>query len=245
MGLFDYFSKDAAAKRRKESCEKKLSNMFYQKQDRMAAAEIAADLVRQGDDDGIRILLVRFDHSAQNTTVDAEEKNYVVDLLVSLGDRVAEPIAAHVRRSHKPVYWSIRVLEELWSRDKVGAFLAEVLEATDNGYWRDPAKKIGLIQIAEAYSDDRLGEALVPFLDDHTEEIRFKTIDCMLRNDYAAAQSALVERMASGEEEANRVKARLAEGLAQKAWDLGEHTEAVTQNLPAGFRVTKNVVARG
>lgn len=245
MGLFDYFSKDAAAKRRKENCEKKLSNMYYQKTDRMAAAEIAADIVRQGDEDAIRILLVRFDHSAQNTTIDQEEKNYVVDLLVSLGERVAEPIAKHIRTSTKPVYWSIRVLEELWSKDKVGEFLADVLQETDNGYWREPAKKIGLIQIAEGYTNERLGETLVPFLDDHTEEIRFKTIDCMLRNDYPAATAALVERMASGDEESNRVKARLAEGLSQKAWDLGEHKSAVEENLPAGFRVAGNVVKRG
>lgn len=242
MGLFDYFSKDAAAARRRESCRKKLSNMYYQKTDRLAAAEIAADMARQGDDEALRILFVRFENKAQNQTIDQEEKGYVVDLLVGLGDRAVPTLIDYIKKTTYAVYWPLQVLDELWDRQRFAEFLAEVLEETDTGYWRDPEKKIGLIQLAETYQHDRLGNALVPFLEDHTEEIRFKAVDGLLRNDYAVAKDAIIARAASGEEEGNRVRVRIAEGLAQKAWNLGEHADAVAANLPAGFRVKDGVV---
>ncbi|MFT4704519.1 MAG: hypothetical protein ACI81R_002224, partial [Bradymonadia bacterium] len=164
MGLFDYFSKDAATQRKLEGLRKKLSNMFYQKQDRMAAAEVAADMARQGNKDAIDVLLLRFDHKSQNHTIDQDEKGYVVDLLIGLGDPVVEPISAHIRSTSAPVYWSLQVLAELWSAEKYAAFVAEILRDTDNGYLRDPAKKLGLLQLAEMIRHDEMGPAIVPFL---------------------------------------------------------------------------------
>lgn len=244
MGLFDYFSKDAAAKRRRATIQKKLTNMYYQQTDRLASAEMAADMARQGDDEALKLLFVRFENKAQNQTIDQEEKGYVVDLLVGLGDRAVPFVIDYIKATGHAVYWPLQVLDELWDRSKFAEFLAEVLEQTDTDYTRDPAKKIGLIQLAETYRHDRLGAALVPFLADHTEEVRFKTIDGLLRNDYDIAQNALVARLASGEEDGNRVLVRLAEGLAQKSWDLGEHAGAVNDHLPEGFEVRGGKVVR-
>ena len=70
MGLFDYFSKDAADARKREACRKKLTNMYYQSNDRLAAAETAADMARQGDEQALQILFARFENKAQNQTID-------------------------------------------------------------------------------------------------------------------------------------------------------------------------------
>lgn len=244
MGLFDYFSKDAADARKREACRKKLTNMYYQSNDRLAAAETAADMARQGDEQALQILFARFENKAQNQTIDQEEKQFVVDLLVGLGAPVVPAIERYIKNTTHAVYWPLQALEELSGRERLAEFLAEVLEQTDNGYWRDPEKKIGLIQLAEQFHNPRLGPAIAPFLEDHTEDIRVKAVDGLLRNDYDNARDAILARLASGEEEARRVLVRMAEGVANKGWPLEDFEAAVNEHLPDGFRVKDGRVVR-
>ena len=117
MGLFDYFSKEAATERKRERCRKKLTNMYYQKADRLASAEGAYELAREGDIESIRVLLARFEHLCPSHTIDREEKEYVVELLVSLEDPAVEQIVDYCRKTAKGIYWPIQVLEELWPHD--------------------------------------------------------------------------------------------------------------------------------
>lgn len=244
MGLFDYFSKDAANARKREGCRKKLTNMYYQSNDRLAAAEIAADMARQGDELALKVLFIRFENKAQNQTIDQEEKQFVVDLLVGLGQPVVPAIEHYIKTTTHAVYWPLQALEELCGRERLGEFIAEVLEQTDNGYWRDPEKKIGLIQLAEQYQNPRLGTAIAPFLEDHTEDIRVKAVDGLLRNDYENAKDAILARLASGEEEARRVLVRMAEGVVDKQWPLGEYEAALAEHLPSGFKIQAGKLAR-
>jgi hypothetical protein len=235
MGLFDYFSKESANARKREGALKKLTNMYYQQADRMASADVAYTLAAEGDDDAIRVLLTRFEHVCPSHTVDGEEKEYVVNLLVSLGEKCVEPVTQYCHRTSKPIYWPLKALEKLWSRDTLAEFLAELLEATDNDYARDPEKKIGLVQFAGQYDHDRVSRALVPFVDDHAEEVRYCAVDALLGRDFDARE-ALAERLA-GAEESLRVRQRLARGFVDKAWPLGDHAEAIAGNLPSGYAV--------
>lgn len=241
MGLFDYFSKDAASERRRAAARKKLTNMYYQQADRMAAADSVFGLAEEGDTEAVKVLLQRFEHLCPSTTVDREEKDYVVSLLVGLGDKGVETIVDYCKKTTKPIYWPLKVLEQLWDDTLYDDFVAELLEATDNGYWRDPEKKIGLVQIAAHCDTDRVAAALVPFLEDHTEEVRLGAVDSLMAKDETPSDP-LLDRLASGEESL-RVRKRLAEGIAAAGWTLGDRKEAVAANLPPGFTVSGDTIA--
>lgn len=242
MGLFDYFSKDSANARKRAGALKKLTNMYYQQADRMASADVAFELAEGGDVEAIRVLLARFEHLCPSTTVDGEEKEYVVNLLVALGDKGIETVTEYCRTTSKPIYWALRVLEKLWPREMLGDFVAEVLEATDNDYWRDPEKKVGLMQAAAGFPSERISRALLPFVEDHTEEVRYGAVDALLARDFDA-RDVLLARLAGGEESL-RVLQRLARGFVDKGWDLGDATDAVVGHLPVGWVVRSNKVVK-
>ncbi|MCB9508060.1 MAG: hypothetical protein H6698_04945 [Myxococcales bacterium] len=243
MGLLDYFKKDAADDRKRERARAKLTNMYYQQADRMAAAESAYELAKAGDPVAVEVLLARFEHLCPSQTVDREEKEHVVNLLVSLGDRGVPVIVDYCTKLRKPVYWPFRVLERLWPAEKVESLLAEILEGTDNEYWRDPEKKIGLMQMAIEVSTERVTAALVPFVEDQLEEVRFRAVDALVqrRADIAAA---LLPRLAA-DEESGRIVALIAKRFADAGWGLGDAASAVSARLPRGFAVVDGkVVAR-
>ncbi len=234
MGLFDYFSKDAANARRRERALKKLTNMYYQQADRMAAAEDVFGLAEQGDQEAVLVLLRRFEHLCPSTTIDRDEKDYVVGLLVGLGDTGVERIVEYCKNTTKGIYWPLKALERLWTPELYADFVAEVLENTDNGYWRDPEKKIGLAQIAAALDSERVKLALVPFADDHTEEVRLAAVDALFKAGDAHS-TVLVNRLV--EEESLRIKKRLAEGVAENEWSVADVAEQLSGRLPAGFTI--------
>lgn len=236
MGLLDYFNKDAAARRKRESCQKKLTNMYYQKVDRLAAAEQAAQLAKAGDHEAIFVLLQRFEHLAPNHTADREEKEFVLDLLIDLGESAATHIAHYITTTDQSVWWATQALASLWKRSAVAELLASVLEATDNGYTRHPDKKLGLVQLAAEFPSPRVLAAVVPFLDDHEERIRFDAVHTLTRHPGELTSAWLAPKLAP-DEESVRVRAAVAEAFVNGQWALPDTVELGALRLPDGFEL--------
>ena len=85
---------------------------------------------------------------------------------------------------------------------------------------------------------------IVRFLEDVNEPARFHAAATLLAQEDASALPALAKMLI--EEESVRVRSKVAEGLAQRAWPLAEDARAALRNaLPAGYaldgagRVTK------
>lgn len=235
MALLDYFSRDAKLARRKDKAKKKITNMYYQQADRLATADALFEMAESGDVDGVHILLARFEHLCPSTTVDREEKDYVVKLLVALGDQVVEPIQDYCIKKRKPVYWPLLVLQGLWPKEMLSEFVAEILEGLDNDYWRDPEKKVGLMDIAAAHDTERVTNALVQFVEDHHEDIRYASVATLLERDIDLSE--LFAKRIDGDEESLRVRVLLAKGFADKKWNLGDRAKSVADNPPQGFKV--------
>lgn len=237
MGLFDYFSKDKQAERKRSAAHKKLTNMYYQKVDRLASADMMAAMGAEGDDEAIRILLIRFEQQAPNGTIDREEKNYVHDLLVDLGDRAVDVVSNYVRRAEKAVWWPLQVLENLLDGKTFVAFLREVLDETDTDYVRNPEKKIGLVQYAATMGVPSLVEPVVRFVGDHDETVRFTAVDALAKFGGETGGHALVARLADPAEESGRIRKRICEALADLGTPTGDHAETVSGRLADGFKL--------
>lgn len=234
MALFDFFDKGAAIRRKREASLKKLTNMYYQKVDRLAAAEQAARLAREGDVDSIGVLLKRFEHLAPNHTADREEKEYVHDLIIDLGSLAIGPVEDYIRKTDTPVWWAVQTYAGIVPKARVSDLLSEVLEATDNGYVRHPAKKAGLVQMSADWLSERLKSAIAPFLDDHEEPIRFDAVQTLLRQPDDRTPSLLAPKLLPTEESA-RVRTAVAEAFVAAAWPIPPTVEVDSARLPSGF----------
>ena len=233
MGILDYFKKDAADDRKLVRGSKKLTNMYYQSADRLAAMDTMAEMVREGDSRPVPILLSRFEHLAPSTTADHDEKEYLRDLLVDLGEAAEPGITNYIRKSPKPAYWPLKVLSARWSREKYEAFFAEVLAATEPDYHRDPQRKSGLVQLAAEYDNPAVNTALLPFVADHHEDVRYHAIDTLLNRKVQEAQQAIVDHIPN--EESLRVLRRILDGFAELQWSIAPHVDAVKARVKTGF----------
>lgn len=237
MGLFRYFSKEASNERKRANAAKRLANMYYQSVERMGAAQEMAELVREGDNEALLILLSRFEHMNQSSTVDREEKEHVVELLKGIGQQAVEGTKNYVRSTTEAIYWPMRFLQSALDKDAYQAFLAEMLASTEAGYARDPKKKLGLVQLAGDHANENAKREVVKFLNDHDEGVRFHSIDVVLRLDAPGAREALSARWASPEEESGRIWNQIAESFIQRGWAFEGDVEAIRGRLPYGVTV--------
>ncbi len=84
---------------------------------------------------------------------------------------------------------------------------------------------------------------LVPFFNDHAEEVRVRAIDALEKYGKEAPSQAFAARLLE-EGESLRLKNKVASIIAEHGWSLGEHRDAVAANPPQGFSVTGDSLTR-
>jgi hypothetical protein len=179
MGFLDFlFDKEKAEQRKMAKLKKTLTNMYVQPSER---SYIIAQLRDMASPDAIHVLLARYSENAPNTTVDLEEKEFVYDVLVTLGREtdigVEEIVKQHLRDTDERVNWPMRVLADILEYDDYIAFMIELLGSQGTEYQRDPEKKQEILIRALEFKSAELAEAIVPFLDDANDTIRFAAVD--------------------------------------------------------------------
>jgi hypothetical protein len=191
MGMLDFLFGDKQAQQSKklESLRKKLTNIWMQPPDRYQAAD---QLLELASPEAVRALLERFKVNISNTTYDIEEKQYLCDRLVTLGEPVVEIIKEAVRKEEIQVNWPMRVLEDLLPSADMAAFIQELLASMTLDYMRDPEKKEQLILRATTYKDfEELAREVARFAADDNEGIRFQTVSQVVTRDTDWAAEAL------------------------------------------------------
>ena len=238
MGLFDYFSKEAALERKRQGAHKRLTNMYVQSQDRMAAAAELATLAADGDQEAFRILMLRFNLLNPSQVIDQQEKEDTLSLLLGIGDQAQEWAKAWILKTSEGIHWPMRFLQHSLSDDDYRAFLAEAIAATEAGYSRDPKKKLVLVQLAGEYPNEEIRREVPKFLEDHDEQVRFHAVDVVERIQCPDAQVALCTRWASEEESSGRIYHAIAEIFAKNGWNVDVASlDVLRERAPQGVRI--------
>lgn len=238
MGFLDFlFDKEKAQERKITKLKKTVSHMYVQPGERSYAVEQLREI---GNEDAVLALLSRFEQTSPNHTTDADEKEFVYEVLVDLGRRgevdVAGTITAYLKRVEEKINWPLKVLTDLLSLDDMINVVVELLEDMHIDYVRNPEKKQELMLRAAEFSDRRLAEQTARFVEDDYETIRFLAIDALLaQNEDDIARPALAARF--GEEDSLRILQKLAEAFAERPeWTIEEDQhETVGAALPKGF----------
>lgn len=235
MSFFDVlrrFFKPTPAEKA-ESLRKKVLNMYGHPDDRRYAI---VELSKLGAELAAKPLIERFTCRCENGTVDADEKQLVKDLLCNLGDASVDPLKDFLRHNDKDFNWPYRTLHDLISHDEQVEFLVELLNTIGPEYVRDPERKEQLMLVLKSFKEESICKAILPYLGDDNETIRFVTADTVIEQAHADGIKALSERLTI--EESQRVLTLIATAFRDKHWTVDEtYREDVKAKLPSEFRL--------
>lgn len=228
MGLKDLFSSEGRATRARAKNSATVKDKHAQSIDRQSALEA---LEADGHPDAILGLLGRFSMRYDKTIEDEQEKNWVYDRLKARGDTIIPPLRKYLLSSDT-LSFALRLLSEMPDHDKVWPVLEELCQRHDNTYTRDPEPKAQLVHFLGEFQDERACKALLPYLDDVDENVRFNAVEALLAHGKAeVALAPLVEHVQKPTEESRRIKRRILEGFAEASWELGKDRSAEFQKL--------------
>lgn len=215
MGLFDIFTGGGGSGLKRVIA--KANNKDAQSADRWKALEQLRD---DGSEEAIAGLLRRFSFVYDKTIEDEQEKQWVHDALVGMGAPILPPLQEALIKADT-ISWALKVLTHVAEHQPAWAILEKVIAANDNEYVRDPSKKIQLITfLGEEFHDARAAAALVQYLEDMDETVRFNTVEALLmQKDEAAAREPLLKLLVNEKEDSRRIKIRILDGLAEIGWN--------------------------
>ena len=185
VGLFDIFSGKGGGLKRTIA---KATNKDAQSVDRWKALEQLAD---DGSEEALGGLLRRFGFVYDKTIEDEQEKDYVFDQLRRLGPTILPELEQHMRNADS-IAWGLRLLGEVANDDEAWPLLERLCEQNDNNYTRDPSKKTQLVHHLGEAKDPRASTALVPYLEDVDEGVRFNAVEGLLRHRSEATREPLL-----------------------------------------------------
>ncbi len=226
MGFLDIFG---GGKGRLGKHIARAKNKDAQSADRFASLEALRD---DGSPEAVEGLLSRFTIRYDKSIEDEQEVQFVFDELVKMGSKILPALQKHLRNADS-ISWGLKVLHEVASPDEAWPILADLCERNDNTYTRDPSKKIQLLVFLGEQSDPRAAKALVPYLTDMDEGVRFVTVEALLRHkDAESAREPLLQLLTNEKEESRRIKKRIIDGFADLGWDVKGFSGTVEKMLP-------------
>jgi hypothetical protein len=243
MGMFDFIT--GKGERGLDKHVARAKNKDAQSVDRFASLEALVSSAGSGELRGKAVLglLGRFTIRYDKSIEDEQEKEYCFDQLRHLGATILPELEQHLN-SAESIAWGLRLLGEVADREQAWPILERLCERNDNNYTRDPSKKNQLLHFLGESDDPRAGVALVPYLEDVDEGIRFTTVEGILRHKPDAAKGPLLTLLTNEKEQSRRIKRRIVEGLAESGWDVrpsdGGTTDAVAKlvaDLLPGARI--------
>ena len=227
MGIFDFFTGGKGGKIGKVVA--RANNKDSQSADRFAALEQLRD---DESDEAIGGLLRRFSFVYSKSIEDEQEKEWVHDTLVAMGERILGPLQKSLIGA-ETISWQLKVLNDVAEHEKAWSVLERVIEANDNQYARDPSRKVQLINfIGEGFPEERAARALIQYLEDMDETVRFTAVEALFnQKQEEVAREPLLKLLLSPEEESLRIKFRILDGLADLAWPAEGHKGALEAYL--------------
>jgi HEAT repeat protein len=236
MGILDtIFGGERTFKKHAE----RLGNRRAQALDRQASIEF---LGAEKSAAAVEALLLRFGYSTEPSITDQEEKQRVFDLVCSMGEVVYEPVRAFLHRAES-LSWALKILHEILEREDYVTDILELVEKFDTDYERDPQRKIQAIHALEDQDDPRIAAAVVRFLADANETVRFHAANVALATkNEEVSRDKLLEQLVR--EESQRIRLRIAEGLAEVGWGVQGFRGAVEKLLPEGLVVQSSGVIK-
>ncbi len=241
MGLFDLFKskpkgKDGEATTKKSNAAAKYAEAAASKRaqayDRQEALH---ELVKLKSADAAEALLRRFTFAVDPSITDQEEKDLAFEGVVAAGKDAIEPVRAFAAKAES-VAWPMRILKELVDEEGFVDELLVWLAKWDTDYAKFIDPKLQILDSLGDYKNPKIRPAVAPFLEDVDDRARFNAVVAVLKQEEPEGLDPLINCLL--EEESVRIKAKIADGIAQLGWEIpDERRDAVRKVLPYEFGI--------
>ncbi len=226
MGLKDLLFGGPEGKLKRQVARAK--NQNAQSPERMAAIQFLRD---EGSPAAVLGMLGRFNMRADKLIEDEQEKEWVYDELCKMGAKILPQLQEHMRSSEGIAY-GLKLLGAIADKEQQWPVLADLCERNDNSYTRDPSKKVQLLNYLGELDDARAPQALVPYLEDVDETVRFTAVEGLLHHKVAeVGRDPMLALLVSEKEESRRIKKRILDGFADLGWDVKGQSGTVEKML--------------
>jgi hypothetical protein len=188
-------------------------------------------------------LLRRFTVQTPQSSMDLEEKQYAVRLLVEMGRIAADPILDYLS-AEPDVTYPVRALKEIYSPDEFHQALIRILAGLSTGYTRWPEAKAVLIKHLADEAFPQVAETVVGFLEDEDDDVCIAAIDYLARNGDEEIRVKLIETFLEAEARP-RVRGRILDHLCEREWPVKGFRKKMEEAIALPFYLTsKGTVKR-
>jgi HEAT repeat protein len=203
-----------------------------QNYDRQEAIQALADLESA---EAVETLLRRFTFQIDPSITDQEEKDAAFRGILRAGELAILPVRAFAAKAES-LAWPMKVMEQLLNETEFVEELLRWLSQWDTEYAKFIDAKVQILATLAEHKHPAICEHVERFLEDVNEPARFHAVCALLAQDVPESANALAGVLP--EEESMRVRSRIAEGLATRAWPVAaEKREGARRGLPPGYTV--------
>ncbi len=226
LGIFGKKSDAAGIRKHAE----RVANKRAQAYDRWESIQALAQMKTK---ESVHALLPRFTFYVQPSITDQEEKDAVFAALVEAGEVGIEPIVAFMRKAES-IAWAIKILDKIAPSEVVVGHLTDLLSTMDIEYERDPERKNQILNALAERKDPRIEAAVVRFLGDMNETVRFNTVAALSAQEAIASQTQAIVACLCAEDSV-RVRNRILDALASARVSVSPQEEQVKPRLTQGW----------
>lgn len=225
MALMGIFGRGPMSDKKIDKIAKLASNPFAQPDVRKKEMQ---RLLQEGTETAYRGVLKRFSSNANGQIADEEEKKWLEDEIVEIGASIREPLREYIR-SNKTLSYALRAYERIFGLDEALQFFLSVLnEHGPEAYREAEAKQQLALALSEHADDAAVIDGLVPFLEDHSDDVRWAVLDALdsalsagsLSDHTSTRYAETMGRILTDDSTGPRVQRRIAEFVMQRKWRL-------------------------
>ena len=235
MGILDIFGGGTPAQKA-QRLKAKVTQKYGDPTVRQKAIQQLAELRVP---EAVAVLMARFTFTVEPQTTDADEKEQTFQYLCDLGKDAVAPVGEFLRRSEHASSWALRLLSALLPEAEVIGLATAELDRLGSAYTRDPEKKVVLLNFLTGKSDERIAKAVLPFLDDHSDDVKIAALKALGPLRYEPAREPMLQLL-TGEETARRVRNDALAALHESQFGVQGYREKVEALAQDPYFVDKN-----
>jgi HEAT repeat protein len=188
-------------------------------------------------------LLRRFTVQTPQASMDLEEKQYAVRLLVQMGRVAVDPILSYLR-TEPDVTYPVGALKEIFSPDEFHKSLTDILAGLSTAYTRWPEAKAVLIGHLSDEAYPQVADTVIRFLGDEDDDVCIAAIDYLARNGDEAVREKLLQVFLEAEARP-RVRGRILDHLCEREWPVKGYRKRMEEAIALPYYLTsKGTVKR-
>jgi len=227
MAIFGLFGNSKLTPAKIAKLGKLACNPFAQPDVRVRELE---RLLGDGTEGALDAAIKRFSINANGHIADEDEKKWLENRLVELGDVVVEALKRFIR-GEKQLTYALRALRRIVGEPLAVEFFLETLLALGPDDYRSADSKLQLVwQLAEDIDGHpEIVRALVPFVGDHADDVRWAVLDLVeqqhvggnLDDELIAGLAGEMGEALFAEDTSPRISRRIVELFASTGWAAG------------------------